>query len=339
VEVQRIDPWDDHELEEWAAVLRASDEELWPQITGFTLPDIRAFGRYRSASRRFDLLAARADGGPMLGIAMMDLPLRDNQSSTEVTVAVHPAQRRRGIGTAIVQRMAELGRADGRRVLNALVDAPLDRADDYPALAFAPKLGFERSLSGNTRFLALPIDPARLEALGAEVTGARGASDYRIVTFEAPWPPEYLQDQCTLFESMASDEPHGDAGREDEVWDAERICENDALRAARGARFLVAAAQHRESGRLVACSELSLSAGAPEQAWQMLTVVHHEHRGHRLGLAVKLANLELLAARAPAVRRIVTDNASVNGPMIAVNDMMGFEVAGEGFFWQKHLDA
>jgi hypothetical protein len=28
----------------------------------------------------------------------------------------------------------------------------------------------------------------------------------------------------------------------------------------------------------------------------------------------------------------------VNGPMIAVNDMMGFEVAGEGKFWQKHLD-
>ena len=67
----------------------------------------------------------------------------------------------------------------------------------------------------------------------------------------------------------------------------------------------------------------------------MLTVVQPEHRGHRLGLAVKLANLDALARQAPGVRLIVTGNAAVNGPMIAVNDMMGFEVAGEGLFWQK----
>jgi RimJ/RimL family protein N-acetyltransferase len=65
--------------------------------------------------------------------------------------------------------------------------------------------------------------------------------------------------------------------------------------------------------------------------------VHPAHRGHRLGLAVKLANLDLLAQRAPKVELIVTGNASVNAPMIAVNEMMGFEVAGQGMFWQKHL--
>ena len=37
------------------------------------------------------------------------------------------------------------------------------------------------------------------------------------------------------------------------------------------------------------------------------------------------------------MRVIVTGNAAVNAPMIAVNDMMGFEVASEGIFWQKHL--
>ena len=35
------------------------------------------------------------------------------------------------------------------------------------------------------------------------------------------------------------------------------------------------------------------------------------------------------------MRLIVTGNAAVNAPMIAVNEMMGFEVAGEGNFWQK----
>jgi hypothetical protein len=56
-------------------------------------------------------------------------------------------------------------------------------------------------------------------------------------------------------------------------------------------------------------------------------------------LAVKLANLDLLTERAPSVRFVETGNASVNTPMIGVNEMMGFEVVSDGAFWQKHLSA
>ncbi len=89
---------------------------------------------------------------------MMELPLRDNTRSAEVTVAVHPAQRRRGVGTAIVEAMTEHGRADGRLVLNSIVDVPLDAsADDRASFAFAPTVGFEPMLSGNIRHLNVPI--------------------------------------------------------------------------------------------------------------------------------------------------------------------------------------
>jgi hypothetical protein len=47
--------------------------------------------------------------------------------------------------------------------------------------------------------------------------------------------------------------------------------------------------------------------------------------------------LGALAAAAPLVRRIVTGNATGNAPMIAVNDVMGFEVVGSGQFWQKSV--
>ncbi len=338
MEVRLVDPSNDNELAEWTAVLRASDEDLWPGLTGFTLPDIRAFGRHRSGSKRFDLLAARDRGGPILGVGMMELPLRDNVRGAEVTVAVHPAHRRRGVGTAIVEGMAEHGRADGRTVLNSIVDVPLECAAEHASLSFAPKLGFEAMLDGNLRHLRLPMDGARMHELRAEVARARGADAYRVLTFEAPWPAQYLEDQCALFQCMSTDEPHGDQGHEAEVWDAERVRENDALHAARGARFHVAVAQHIASGRLAACTELTIASDAPGQAWQMLTVVHPEHRGHRLGLAIKLANVDVLARQAPDVRVVVTGNAAVNAPMIAVNDMMGFEVVGEGHFWQKHLD-
>jgi len=338
VEVRPVDPSSDEELAAWTAVLRASDKDLWPDLDGFALSDIRAFARYRSQSKRFDLLAARQPGGPILGVGMMELPLRDNVRSADITVAVHPAHRRRGVGTALVEGMAAHGRAHGRAVLNAIVDVPLKRAADHPSLSFAPNVGFEAMLAGNTRHLSVPIAGARMDELRAEVGRVRAADAYRVVTFEAPWPANYLQDQCTLFQCMSTDEPHGDQSHEAEVWDGARVRENDALRAARGARFLIAAAQHIASGRLVGCTELSIGAEAPWQAWQMLTVVQPEHRGHHLGLAVKLANLDALARHASHVRLIVTGNAVVNAPMISVNDMMGFEVAGEGKFWQKHSE-
>jgi GNAT superfamily N-acetyltransferase len=162
---------------------------------------------------------------------------------------------------------------------------------------------------------------------------------YRTLAFVAPWPEEFLDDHCALLRVMSTDEPAGDGERQAEHWDEARLRENDELDAARGATMLAAVAQHIPSGRLVAMTELSVSEHSPGEAWQQITVVHPDHRGHRLGLAVKLANLDLLAERAPDVHVVTTGNASVNAPMIAVNDMMGFEIFSEGAFWQKRLGA
>jgi GNAT superfamily N-acetyltransferase len=337
MQVVRVDPSDEAALAEAQAVLHASDKDLWPDLSGFTLTDIRAFAQFRGTSKRFEMLAAREDDGPILGVGLIELPLRDNRHSAEVTVAVHPGARRRGVGTALVEGLGSRARADGRTVLNSIVDVPLMQADDHASRWFAPKVGFEAMLAGNVRHLALPLGETLLDALRAEVTRARDAAAYRVLTFEAPWPGEYLEDQCALFQCMSTDEPHGDDEHEEEVWDAERVRDNEALHAARRSRCVVAVAEHRASGRLVACTELLLSEGVTDQAWQLLTVVHPDHRGHRLGLAVKLANLDALGRAQPRVRTIVTGNAAVNAPMIAVNDMMGFEVAGAGHFWQKDL--
>lgn len=337
MEVRHIDPNDDDALAEWTSVLQASDRDLWPDVAGYGLEDICAFARFKGNSRRWELLAGGEPGGPMLGVGMLEFSTRENLHATEITLAVHPAHRRRGMGTAIVEGMAEVARADGRRTLNTIVDVPLAKAAGHASRHFAPRVGFESTLSGNTRHLRVPLDAGRADGLRAVVAGAPDAVAYRVLTFDRPWRDEYVDDVCTLLRVMSTDEPAGDAEREEDVWDEERLRESDELLAARGARKLAAVAQHVESGRLVAMTEILVPDDAPQQAHQMITVVHPDHRGHRLGLAIKLANLDVLAEQAPKVEFIVTGNASVNAPMIAVNDMMGYEVAGEGMFWQKHL--
>jgi GNAT superfamily N-acetyltransferase len=340
VEIRQIDPTDDDALAEWHGVLHAVDRDVWPDRSGFTLRDIRAFARHRGRYRRFVLLAAAPEpGGPVVGVGMMEIPLRDNLHSAEVTVAVHPGHRRRGAGTAIVERMAVLATADRRHALNAIVDVPLAVAETHPGAPFARHAGFVATLPGNLRYLTVPMPRARVEQLHRVVDGAPGADAYRCATFMTPWPEVFVEDHCELLRRMSTDEPAGDGAKEEEVWDGRRIRENDQMLAERGVAKLCTVAGHLGSGHLVAFTELLLSPEAPTEAWQLATLVHPGHRAHRLGLAVKLANIEALGETAPSVRRIVTGNAAVNAPMIAVNDLMGFEMAGAGWFWQKELPA
>ena len=336
--VDRIDPNDEAALAEGAAVLAASDLEDWPGLAGFSLRDITAFARFAGNSKRYVMVAARAEpDGPVLGVGLLEFPLLDNTHSVEVTVAVHPDHRRHGVGTAIVEHMGELARADGRHSLNSIVDVPLARTETHASLRFAPKLGFEATMTGNARRLDLPFDPAKRAELAEVVASARQAADYGVRTFLAPWPEELAQDEWELLRVMSTDEPAGDGERQEELWDETRMAESDNLRAARGATKVCAVAQHLPTGRAVAMTEILVTDNEPHQSWQLVTVVHAEHRGHRLGLAVKLANLDFLSRHSPGTRFIVTGNAAVNAPMIAVNDMMGFRLLSEGTFWQKHL--
>ncbi len=335
----QIDPEDEAGLAAWHEVLHTVDRGVWPDRSGFGLSDVRAFANGRGQYRRFDLLAAAEPRGPVIGVGMMQVPLRDNLHSAEVTVGVHPEHRRKGAASAIVERMAAMAAAEGRSALNSIVDLPVAGAGTHPGELFAERVGFVATMPGNSRYLGVPMDAGRVQELRDVVRAARDAVDYRVYTFTTPWPEEYLEDHCDLLRRMSTDEPAGDGKKEEEVWDEARIGEYDEELVARGVGKLAAVAQHVASGRLVAFSELLLAPDAPTESWQLATLVHPDHRGHRLGLAVKLANVEALAATAPLVRRIVTGNAAENTPMIAVNDMMGFEIAGAGWFWQKVMGA
>ena len=72
--------------------------------------------------------------------------------------------------------------------------------------------------------------------------------------------------------------------------------------------------------------------GAMTRAMQSGTFVVGEHRGRRLGLGLKLANLVALQEARPQVREIFTGNNRENLPMVAVNEALGFqpvEIIGE----------
>lgn len=116
--------------------------------------------------------------------------------------------------------------------------------------------------------------------------------------------------------------------------DADRIRGRERALDARGVRRYNAGAVHEASGRLAAWSMLSLDANTTRHAWQQITIVDPDHRGHRLGLFTKIENLEHALAHEPGLRTIDTYNAAENAHMIAINEQLGFRPAAGSTDWQ-----
>jgi GNAT superfamily N-acetyltransferase len=331
--VHLIDSHDDAAFDAWYEVLRVTDLERWPDNPGWDHRTVKAMADLEGGATEFLCLAATDQSGTTVGIALLQVPTRENLHQLTVDVRVLPAHRRRHIGSALVHETERWAAAAGRRVLHAEVEVPLRTGADDTSTPFARKLGFEAVMPAHTRHLLLPADPERISRLHQEV--ARASSGYRTSVFTAPWPEAYVEDGCQLQRRMSTDAPSGDVDHQEEIWDAARVKEADDLAVAQGLTRLIAVAEHIASGHLVAFSEIAIPEARPTEGWQWATLVLREHRGHRLGLAVKLANLAYLETTFPSVRRIVTGNAQENKPMIAVNEMMGFEVAATETLWQK----
>jgi hypothetical protein len=95
-----------------------------------------------------------------------------------------------------------------------------------------------------------------------------------------------------------------------------------------GLRNHAIAARHDGTGELAALTMVGLDPGVPSWGIQEITAVSRPHRGHRLGLRVKLAMLDLLATAEPQLEHIVTNNGEANNRMLAINDALGYRVIG-----------
>lgn len=259
-----------------------------------------------------------SDGPDAVAAAGLNLPERDNLDEAYVELHVHPSRRRRGHGrTALVaamDRCRQLGRSRLRADVVARLDGTLTAGEQLArSLGFAPVLGDVRRVLELDR--ADPVDGLRAEA-------ERHAVDYRLETFVDRAPAAVVGGLAALAGRMSIDPPQGESAHRPEEWDAARwrAREDDAL--ARG-RLRVGAYAVR-AGEVVAYTDIGVHRLRPEPAYQWDTIVRADHRGHRLGLLLKIVNLELLRAESPRTRWISTWNAASNEHMIAINEALGF---------------
>ncbi|GLZ77042.1 GNAT family N-acetyltransferase [Actinorhabdospora filicis] len=271
---------------------------------------------------------AREDG-KVVGHLSVDLPQEANRHMALGFVGVVPWYRRAGRGRAMHDFLLDFAAAEGRTTVLSSARAPIEGgAEIDPAgVRFGEAMGY--TVAQTTLLSRLDLDtvePGAHEEL--EAKAAAHADGYTFVTWlEGPGhelPEEYVDDLAHLEYRLTADMPTGDMDVEPEPPNPELIRQRARQAAATGTPLVHAAARHEESGRLVAWTFISVSPIDTTRAAQAITVVDPDHRGHRLGLLVKLANLRRGTAEHPGLRLIDTNNAEDNAPMIAVNRALGY---------------
>ncbi|GAB3600108.1 GNAT family N-acetyltransferase [Microbacterium tumbae] len=334
--LHRIDPFDDEDVTTWweiyAEAERADRGERTPV---WTLGESRLELQQRTETVERRAYLALQDG-TVVGAGRLALPLRDNLRAASVGVHVVPHLRRRGIGAEALAALEAEARWADRRILTAQASWPYAAGEDgagVPGREFARRHGYALALGDVQSRLDLPVADALLAELAAGASAR--AAGYALRSWAGPVPEDLLEGWAELEAAIDTEAPTGDLEMEATTASVTRIREDEAL-LVRQNRTSFGTMALTPSGEAAAYTQLVVS-GDDGNAYQWGTLVHGAHRGHGLGMAVKIANLRLLQQSRTEVGRVYTYNAGVNERMLAINTRLGFTPSERMGELQKRL--
>ncbi|WP_335987367.1 GNAT family N-acetyltransferase [Glycomyces sp. MUSA5-2] len=338
MQITPVDPADDRAAGDILALMNSVLEADAPENPRPVEQSLRAELRQDRPGLEIAYFAAEDDGAfaGYLGVALMT---DDNPHLAMAELMVHPDHRRRGIGTALLDHYTRYASYRGRTDLTAGTlttwgDGP--RRPDTGA-NFLERNGFSLALVNvHRRSRTDALAPEDERRLWDQARAASG--DYDLRAWTGPAPDDLIESLARLDAMTRVEVPTGDIELEAEHVDVARARAKEAAVAAVHQVPVKAAAVHRATGAVVAYTNLNAYED-PEarHAGQGMTIVDPDHRGHRLGLLVKLANLRQLRERFPRVAEVWTENADVNDHMVAINDLLGYEAVDALSVYQRKL--
>jgi GNAT superfamily N-acetyltransferase len=296
--------------------------------SGLGLEEARVLMADQHSDMRADGLGL-VDGDQWLGIAWLDWWLQENTHLVEVEIAVAEPYRRTGVGSRLLEAVIERARHDGRRLLSSMILGDAETGESA-GTAFATKHGFVRKLVELHQVLELPLTEERLAELDRPVAG------YEIVQWREHTPDEWVEQFADALSAMSVDVPTGELDQEPARWTPERLREAEARRLKQG-RFCHTTVAVDADGQLAAYTQMGGGTNDPGRLYQWDTFVRPEHRGRRLGLAVKVPNFRSLQSGLDGPAVLHTWNAITNAPMIAVNAQLGFRPVAQRTDWELEL--
>ncbi|AMB41291.1 GNAT family N-acetyltransferase [Arthrobacter sp. TES] len=305
------------------------------------------------------ILVAKVDG-KIVGTIDIALPLADNIDLAEFTLDVLPEYQRRGVGRHLLEAAEQLARAEGRTMVLVDTNHPATSLTEIPEdqlipgtgpgfvpvssreVDFAQRAGYTLQHIEQFSSCVLPLDSKLVADLQAEAEEAN-AGRYALHHWTDRCPERLLEGVAEL-ENAAGEVVHGEDEADEPagadtgmVFDAAVLRETEDAAMAQGRRTVVTAVEHVATGKLVGLTTISVLAHRQDVVFQDDTLVLQEHRGNKLGLLIKVANMERLSEQFPDARVIYTWNAPENRYLLTVNKQLGFTTAGVTGLWQKEL--
>jgi GNAT superfamily N-acetyltransferase len=291
-------------------------------------------------------LVAKVDGRV---VARGNLALPVGASECWAAVSVLSDFRGRGIGSALYERLERTARDAGRTTVQHQTDFPTGVPGEtipaptgfgsvpvgLPSTRFLQRYGFSLEQVGRMSGLSLPVEPRVLSSLLGEAVAA--SAEYRTVTWQGRTPEEWLDAVALMRTRMSTETPNAGIEQTEDVWTAERVRSYDDLLAASPRVILTTIAVHAATGQPAGYTELDVPTESDRPVDQWDTLVLREHRGHRLGMLLKLTNLRELTARFPESHEVETMNAEDNRHMLDVNEAVGFVPVSYGARWKKDI--
>lgn len=319
-----LDPQDDAMFDDWYAVYWAADQHDHPETsTAWSREQMRALMQ-EDARRQFNRGYLGFDGDRAVAMGMISGSLLDNLQLCEVNAVTLPSDRGQGHGTAMLEQLEAAALELGRTTALAEAHWPYEADPNgvgEGVVEWARRRGYDVGLVDVQRRLALPVEERLLDELAAEAAPHHAA--YTVHSWVGPVPDELLQGWADLTSTLMTEAPMGDLEREPEAADVAAVRESEALIEKQG-RTMYNTVATDPKGELVAYTNIAVTRNDPERAYQWGTLVRADHRGHGLGLAVKIANLRQLQREEPATTTVITWNAEVNSHMVGVNQRLGF---------------
>jgi GNAT superfamily N-acetyltransferase len=291
-------------------------------------------------------IVAKVDGRV---VARANLALPVDAGECWAAISVLPDFRNRGIGAALHERIESMAGAAGRSTMQNQTSFPAGIAGDtIPAptgfgsvprdlasTRFLERHGYSLEQVGRLGGLTLPVDAGLFSSQYAKAIAA--ADGYRTVTWLGPTPEEWLDSIALMRTRMSTDTPNAGIEQTEDLWTADRVRSVDELWAESPRILLTTIAVHAATGRPAGYTELDVPAEPDRPVEQADTLVLSDHRGHRLGMLMKLTNLRELSSRFPDSTHVETMNAEDNRHMLDVNEAIGFLPVGYAARWKKDI--
>ena len=240
-------------------------------------------------------------------------------------VDVVPRARRCGVGTRLLAEVLDAAAREGKAIIQTWT---LTGGLGEPFLA-----AFEGRLGSVSRLMEL--DLARVDRPLLERWAARAqerASGYSLVEWTGACPP-HLLDELVRVMAVMNTAPTDDLIVEDRRHTAAEVARDEDSALRRGWEGRCIAARHTDTGRLVGYTALGIAPDS-DIARQGDTVVDPAHRNRGIGRWLKATMLLHLLDERPDLRRVRSDNASSNAPMLSINELLGFRAVRSNGIWQ-----